>query len=117
MPAEADAAAAAMLDLLQEEGRALREGDFDRLESLVAMKEAVIAAATPLAGADDALLRRIARQAKRNESLIAAARGGVAAAMERLGAVARAGEGLRTYDSAGQSALLQDTSRGPLRRA
>jgi len=115
--AATDDTAAQILALLEQEALALRQGDFARLAAILPAKEDACAAPSALAGADPALLRRIARQAGRNDTLLDAVRGGVRGALDRLGAVARAGEGLRTYDRAGQSALLQSGTAGPIRRA
>jgi hypothetical protein len=110
-------AAARLLDLLDQEGMALRQGDFARLRTLLPEKESVCADLAAIAEADSGTLRRIAWLSGRNEALLTAARGGLQAALERLGAVARAREGLRTYDRSGSSTLVGQNCAGPIRRA
>lgn len=106
-----------LIDLLEREARTLRMGDFARLPVLLAEKEALCANPQLLASVDPAMIDRIAHMARRNDALLAAARAGMRSAMERLGAVARAAEGLRTYNQAGQSSLLAPDAGRPIRRA
>jgi len=110
-----------LLDLLDREGVALRQGDLAALAALLPEKERAgadpAALAGALAAAEPNLRRRIAAAARRNDALLAGLRDGMRAALERLGAVARACEGLRTYDRAGNSALLAQGTPRPIRRA
>jgi hypothetical protein len=109
--------AAHLLHLLEEEGAALVDGDFPRLRAILPEKEGLCADPGAILSADPAMLSRISRLSARNETLIAAARGGLRAAVDRLGAVGRVDEGLRTYDRSGASLALSDAVAGPIRRA
>lgn len=116
-----DAYAFRLLDLLEREGAALRRGDLADLAAILPEKEHVGADPTALAGtlatAAPGLRRRITATARRNDALLAGLRDGMRSALERLGAVARGRDGLRTYDSAGNCALLAQGSSQPIRRA
>lgn len=105
-----------VLALLEREGRALREGDFGELAGLVARKEAACEALAGAGALDRGGIERLARLAARNEALLAAARGGLRGALDRMGAVAAAGAGLRTYDKSGASTVL-GRAEGAIRRA
>jgi hypothetical protein len=109
--------AARLRRVLEKEASALRNGDFAALDGLVREKESLCRDPGPLRDMPMAVVQDILRLARRNDALVAAARGGLRAAMERLGDVSCGGASLRTYDKSGATALLAAAPVGPIRRA
>jgi flagellar biosynthesis/type III secretory pathway chaperone len=93
--------------LLEEERSALRDGAFDRLEDILARKEALQAELTGAGLAcseqEAAALRALAR---RNGELLEAARRGLRAAMDRVAERTRLARHLDTYDASGARRTL-----------
>ncbi len=85
-----------LYDVLTEERRALLSGDFDKLESLAAAKEALLATSERQ---PDAPIHALFLQ---NARLIEAARNGVRQAREQIAEIRNFGRGFGTYNAAGQ---------------
>jgi hypothetical protein len=105
-----DATAARLRTLLEDERAALQSGALDRLEELLARKERLAAelevGALACSEGEAAALRRLAL---RNEGLIEAVRGGLRAAIDRVGERARLARSVDTYDAAGNRKSLAPT--------
>ena len=93
------------MDLLQAERAALRTGEFEVLDALLASKTALFARLAQ-SDASHAELAQIKTRLAENQSLLAAAIRGVEAARERLAALQHVRETLNTYDQQGQMAQV-----------
>lgn len=102
---EARSAADAAEDTLATLEAALRAGDLRALGALEAEIEAATAALEQT-GAPAAAMVRLRHRARRLAAMLAAAQAGIGAARHRLHDVARAKEGLGTYDRAGTRKVL-----------
>ncbi|MFO8126932.1 flagellar protein FlgN [Yoonia sp.] len=93
--------------LLELEKKALISADFEQLGGFLQQKEELL---EQLARAKPAkhLLRPIRAKMDENQSLLAAAIKGVAAAGERLEALQNVQNGLRVYDPSGRVDLVQN---------
>lgn len=102
------AAAARLSEVLTAEQQCIRHAQFQAMADLSAEKEALfekvagMAQDMDMAGKHKALLKRIAHQAQRNQTLMEAAQKGVRAAQNRYAAMMRAQFGLTTYDNLGR---------------
>jgi hypothetical protein len=98
---------AGIADLLRKQRNALRSGDFPALGTASAEITALLERLEQISRhGDEHELARLRNLADANRTLIVAARQGVHAARERLGAIVAAGVQLKTYDSRGRSSSL-----------
>ncbi len=90
-----------MLTLLAQERDAILHGQYDRLASIAAdMTDC--ATRLQAQSADPTALIAIKKHMERNQNLIGAALGGIAAAQERVNAMQSVRDGLKTYDPSGK---------------
>lgn len=101
MVPETPASLAAMLALLEREGRAVTQGDFAELPELLARKETLLARLQNEGVTDARALGALKVAAERNGALLHAAERGLRAARHRLLELSRAERG-ETYDAAGR---------------
>ncbi|MEL6774168.1 MAG: hypothetical protein AAFS07_10145 [Pseudomonadota bacterium] len=111
------------LSLLSRERAFCRSGQLENALALAEEKTALVdRLATALPGVRDvaaarAALTRLARAARDNERLLAAAREGVRAARRRLSRLGAAQRGAVAYDAAGGTILSWEDAAGKSRRA
>ncbi len=90
------------LDLvLETERRALIDGDFDRLESLLEEKEALVGKLNALARVESDDLAGVRKKMNRNQDLMNSALDGIRAVANRMAELRRVRQGLATYDRDG----------------
>lgn len=89
--------------LLDRENAAIIAGDYATLDALAARKQLLFDTLTGIAFAEPDL-RVISGKLARNQSLLAAAIKGIAAARSRLAALRAVRDGLQVYDQSGQFA-------------
>lgn len=89
--------------LLEEERRLILSGDYRGLEPLTEQKAALLAVIDTVAeSAERRDLARLARAARRNQTLLVAASEGLRAAMRRLAELQNLHSGRGTYGAGGQ---------------
>jgi len=93
--------------ILQEVYRALREGEFSRLDDLSNRTEAAMSQLSGPLDGDSA--KRLREMARRNAACLDAAARGIRAARRRLADIRDAQSGTRTYDGLGQRRLIGRT--------
>lgn len=104
----------ALLLLLEEELRLLRAGAFADLPALVAQKEKLLAALSPLAPQNTPKLKELAL---RNQRALKASLEGVRAAQRRLRAIGTAAQGFTSYDTRGKLQAISAECRSIEKRA
>lgn len=93
-------------DLLEQERRALTEGDFDRIDALIPQKQELIEAVERLDDPADAALAGLQDNLRRNHVLLASALEGIRAVADRLAELRRVRQGLDTYSRSGRKTRL-----------
>lgn len=106
----------ALNKLLDQERKAILEGDYGRLEKLLAKKERLLQAAADTPG-NRADLMALDAKAKRNAQLLTAAARGVKAAQHRLSALKSGAAALNTYGPGGSLTSLSRTDSAMTRKA
>ncbi|MCC7320144.1 MAG: flagellar protein FlgN [Rubellimicrobium sp.] len=110
-----DDPARALISLFEEERRALLDGALDLIPAIGERKLALIAA---LAQADpgEEELARIAKGARRNGHLLAAALAGLAEGANRLEAIRSGARGFSAYDRTGRAERIDNAGQPGIER-
>jgi len=106
----------ALIDILEDERRALRAGELDRLLRLAELKESTLARLRT-SRLPAPVLQRLREGCERNRALLVAAADGIRSAGLRLRQVAQGPSDLFTYDGAGRRRNLDPLSASVVRKA
>ena len=97
----------AMDDLLDDERRALLEGNLDEISRLHDRKEQLIDVLNKLDADENASLVSLNAKLERNQALLNTALGGIRSVARRLAAIRRVRQSLDTYDSKGRKKSVE----------
>ncbi|MFY9237854.1 MAG: flagellar protein FlgN [Roseovarius sp.] len=94
-------------DLLEEERKALLDGDLDAIGRLLSRKEALIDALNALTPAGQPNLTRLQGKVSRNQALLDGALEGIRKVAARMAAFRKIRKTLETYDQSGRKTTIQ----------
>lgn len=103
-------------DLLEEERRALLEGDLDAIGVLLTRKEALIDALNALAPARQPDLSGLQVKVTRNQALLDGALEGIRKVAGRMAAFRKIRKSLETYDQSGRKTTIQGEAEHSVER-